>query len=193
MLKMYCEIRLICLLWFGLMMSDCQRVASWVESWTNWGVSYMCATMSLGCLWCAGVEHRYSGRRWKWRSCRFMVMDREWWMTSAVTWPRDQCHRVTSRGGWHLGHALTWGRGGAGLVASIVEDWGDTCLGRGGRTHTVRYSLWFGGWSSKNHPALQTTGFDRVWPQNSVAILAGIRDGTWRHHEGCVKAKQLHV
>jgi hypothetical protein len=27
-------------LWFGLMMSDCQRVASWVELWTNRCVSY---------------------------------------------------------------------------------------------------------------------------------------------------------
>jgi hypothetical protein len=116
-------------------MSDCQRVTSWVESWTNWGVSYMCATMSLGCLWYAGVEHRYGARRWKWRSYDFVVMDPEWWMTSAETWPRDQCHRVTSCGGWHLGHALAWGRGRASLVASAVEDWGDTCLGRGGRAH----------------------------------------------------------
>jgi hypothetical protein len=48
------------LLWFGLMMSDCQRVASRVESWTNRGVSYVCATMSIG-LWCVGVEHRGGG------------------------------------------------------------------------------------------------------------------------------------
>jgi hypothetical protein len=36
--------------------------------------------------------------------------------------------------------------------------------------------------------------FDRVWPQNSVvAVSAGIRGNTWRHHEGCVEAKQLRV
>jgi hypothetical protein len=36
--------------------------------------------------------------------------------------------------------------------------------------------------------------FDRVWLQNSaVAVPVAIRGGTWRHHEGCVKAKQLHV
>jgi hypothetical protein len=48
----------------------------------------------------------------------------------------------------------------------------------------------------KNHPALRTTSFryDRVWPQNSsVAVSVGIGGGTWRHHEGCIEAKQLHV
>jgi hypothetical protein len=32
--------RLACPLWFKVMMSGCQRVASRVESWTNRGVSY---------------------------------------------------------------------------------------------------------------------------------------------------------
>lgn len=32
--------RLICLIWFGLMISDCQQVASRVDSWTNRGMSY---------------------------------------------------------------------------------------------------------------------------------------------------------
>jgi hypothetical protein len=36
--------------------------------------------------------------------------------------------------------------------------------------------------------------FDRVRPQNSVmAVPTGIRGGTWRHREGCVKAKELRV
>jgi hypothetical protein len=43
----------------------------------------------------------------------------------------------------------------------------------------------------KNHLA---TGFAEFGPQNSaIAILVEIRGGTWRHREGCVKAKQLHV
>jgi hypothetical protein len=33
--------RLICPLWFRLMMSDCQQVVSRVESWTNRGMSYV--------------------------------------------------------------------------------------------------------------------------------------------------------
>jgi hypothetical protein len=53
---------LSCSLWFKLMMSGCQRVASQVKSWTNRGMSYVCATMYVG-LWCVGVEHRNSGRR----------------------------------------------------------------------------------------------------------------------------------
>jgi hypothetical protein len=32
-----------------------------------------------------------------------------------------------------LGHALARGRGGLGCVIGAVEDWRDTCLGRGGR------------------------------------------------------------
>jgi hypothetical protein len=39
---------------------------------------------------------------------------------------------------------LARGRGGAGRVADMVEDWWDTCLGRGD-THALRYSLWFAG------------------------------------------------
>jgi hypothetical protein len=36
--------------------------------------------------------------------------------------------------------------------------------------------------------------FDRVRPQNSVmAVPTGIRGGTWRHREGCVKVKELRV
>jgi hypothetical protein len=42
--------------------SDCQRVVSRDESWTNRGVIYVCETMYLD-LWCVGVEHRDGGRR----------------------------------------------------------------------------------------------------------------------------------
>jgi hypothetical protein len=42
--------------------------------------------------------------------------------------------RVTSHGGRHQGHALVRGRGGAGRVASMIEDWGDTCPRHGGCT-----------------------------------------------------------
>jgi hypothetical protein len=44
--------------------------------------------------------------------------------------------------------------------------------------------------------------FHRVWTSKpdcmileaikGVTISKGIRDNTWRHHEGCVKTKQLH-
>jgi hypothetical protein len=37
-------------------------VAPRVESWTERGVSYVCATMSVG-LWCVCVEHRYNDLR----------------------------------------------------------------------------------------------------------------------------------
>jgi hypothetical protein len=51
----------------------------------------------------------------------------------ARTCLRDQSRWVTSYGSWHLGHALARGRGRAGYVAGAVEDWRDTCPGRGGR------------------------------------------------------------
>jgi hypothetical protein len=45
----------------------------------------------------------------------------------------------------------------------------------------------------QNHLALRMIGFHRVGPQNSaVAIPTRIIGGMWRHHEGCVEAKQLH-
>jgi hypothetical protein len=56
--------RLTCPLWFRLMMSDCHRVLSRVESWTDRGVNYVWSTISIG-LWCAGVEHKYDARRQK--------------------------------------------------------------------------------------------------------------------------------
>jgi hypothetical protein len=37
-------------------------------------------------------------------------------------------------------------------------------------------------------------GFAEFGPQNStVAVPEGTGGGTWRHSEGCVKAKQIHV
>jgi hypothetical protein len=41
---------------------------------------------------------------------------------------------VTGRGGWHLGHTLARGHGGASHVVDTIEDWRYTCLGHGG-TH----------------------------------------------------------
>jgi hypothetical protein len=125
-------------------------ISGWVVDWPGHETK-CCATMSVG-LWCAGVEHRCGGRRRRWRSCGFVPIEWEWWRTSAGTWPRGQSHRVTSLGGWHLGHALTRGCGGAGCVGSAVEDCWDTCPGRGGRTCGALL-----GWSLKNHPTLRTS------------------------------------
>jgi hypothetical protein len=52
-LEMVANTRLICPWWFGLMMSDFQRVASRVESWTNQGMSYM---FVQPCLLACGVQ-----------------------------------------------------------------------------------------------------------------------------------------
>jgi hypothetical protein len=39
----YVNTRLTCPMWFEMMMSDYQRVASRVKSWTDWGMRlYMC-------------------------------------------------------------------------------------------------------------------------------------------------------
>jgi hypothetical protein len=43
----------------------------------------------------------------------------------------------------------------------------------------------------QNHP---DAGFAEFGPQNSkVAVLAGIKGGTWRHRKGFVEVKQLCV
>jgi hypothetical protein len=86
--------------------------------------------MSLD-LWFAGVEHRYSGRRW--RSNGFVSMDRERRRTNAGTWPRNQRSWVTNHSGWHLGHTHAWTCGRADRVAGTVEDWRDSGPGCGGR------------------------------------------------------------
>jgi hypothetical protein len=83
-------------------------------------------------LWCAGVEHSDDGRRLRWRSCGLVLMDREQWTTSARFCLMDRSSRLITRGGCHLGHAVTWGCGRVNHVAGVVEDWGDTCPGRGG-------------------------------------------------------------
>jgi hypothetical protein len=44
------------------------------------------------------------------------------------------------------------------------------------------------------HHALRMVGFDEFGPQNSgAAVPTGTDSGTWRHSNGCVKAKQLRV
>jgi hypothetical protein len=77
-----------------------------------------------------------------------------------------------------------------GHVARAVENWWDTCLGRGIRACgalLMEVSVV----ESQNHPS---AGFAEFGPQNSeVAVPMGIEDGTWRHHEGSVEAKQLRV
>jgi hypothetical protein len=46
----------------------------------------------------------------------------------------------------------------------------------------------------QNHPALQMSSFTEFEPQNSdVVVPEGTSGGTWRHSEGCIKAKQLRV
>jgi hypothetical protein len=52
-MSLYMNIKLNCLLWFRLMMSDCQRVASRVMSWTNRGVRF-CVVQS--CRSACGVQ-----------------------------------------------------------------------------------------------------------------------------------------
>jgi acetyl esterase/lipase len=76
-------------------------------------------------------------------------------------------------------------------VASMVEDWRDTCSGRGGyaRGAIFRVVWWF---RPQNHLALWMVGLAKFGPQNSTAaVLVGISGGTWYHSEGCVNAKQL--
>jgi hypothetical protein len=139
--------------------------------------------MSLG-LWCAGVEHRYSGRRWRWRSNGFMPMDSERRRTSAGTWLRNWRSRVTSHSGWHLGHAHAWARGKADRVAGAVEDWRDRGPGCEG-AHMWCYSRRF------QRLSLKTTN---CWFLLSLGLkLGGAGSGgnrrrhvasSWRVHRG---------
>jgi hypothetical protein len=42
----------------------------------------------------------------------------------------------------------------------------------------------------QNHPSLSMVDFGEFVPENSAAmVLEGSGGGTWRHSEGCVKAK----
>jgi hypothetical protein len=124
--------------------------------------------MSVG-LWCAGVEHRDSGRWQRWRSCGFVLMDRERWSTSVGSWMRDWSRQVTSCGGWHLGHALAQGCGGVGHVIDTVEDWRDTCLGCGGHARNAIPTtiLWL---SLKTTQRYGQWVFVWVWPQNTMVV-----------------------
>jgi hypothetical protein len=60
--------RLICPIWFGLIMSDCQRVASQVESWTNRGVSYVLCNHVYRLVVC-----RCGAQRW-WSTAKMKYM-----------------------------------------------------------------------------------------------------------------------
>jgi hypothetical protein len=123
---------------------------------------------------------------------KLVLMDRERWRATARYWLTNQSNRVTSRDGWHLGHALAWGDGGVDRVADVVEDWRDTCLVVED-VHEMRCSL--RGWAS-NHPALRMMGFAEFGPQNSASTVPETErtvGGTWRDHRRCVKAKQLRM
>jgi hypothetical protein len=103
-------------------------------------------------LWCAGVEHRDNGQRWRWRS----LGSCQWTRSGEGRALGLDSRRVTSRGGWHLGHALAQGRGGASRVIRAVPGLARHMLGN---THAVWYSRGFSGWSSKKHLMLRTAGF----------------------------------
>jgi hypothetical protein len=146
-------------------------------------------------LWCVRVDHRYGGRRRRWRSCRFVSMDREWWRTSARTWSMDRRSRMTSHGDWHRRHAPTRGRGRADRVAGAVADWRDMCPGHRGRAcGALLTTVW--------RLSLKTTQH-HVWrvsiefgPKNSVVRFRWESEearGSWHHREGCIEAKQLRV
>jgi hypothetical protein len=107
--------RLTCPLWFGLIMSNCQRVTLWGSQWTDESVRlYICNHVGWLVVCRCGAQRRW--RRRMWRSCGFVPMDRERWRTDTVTWLRDWCRWVTNRGGCHLGYVLAWGRDRAGRV-----------------------------------------------------------------------------
>jgi hypothetical protein len=99
-----------------------------------------------------------------------------WW--TAATWPRDQSRRVTSCGGWHLGHKLVRGQDGAGRV-TVRSRTGGTRVQDVGDAHAVCYSRWFGGWSSENNPRLHTKGF---WPSLDSKLGGGGSSGNQRWH-----------
>jgi hypothetical protein len=43
-----------------------------------------------------------------------------------------------------MGHTLTRGHGGTGHAANVIEDWWDTCLGRGGRARgAILTAVWW--------------------------------------------------
>jgi hypothetical protein len=78
-------------------------------------------------------------------------------------------------------------------VSGAVEDWRDTRLVVED-VHAVQNSRRVWSFGPQNHPALRMAGFAEFGPENSVvAVLEGTCGGTWRDHEGCVKAKQLRV
>jgi hypothetical protein len=136
-----------------------------------------CATTFIG-LWCAYVEHRNNSQRRRWRSCRFIPMDRERWRTSVETWPRDHSHRVTSRGGWHLGHTRAREHGRANCITDAVEDWQDTCPRRGGRTRGALFTVVMVV-EPRKPPSATGGGFCWVW---AAKLSGGGSGGNRRWH-----------
>jgi hypothetical protein len=149
--------KLTCSLWFELMMSDFQRIASQVESWTNWGMSYYLMQPYLSacgaqvwsivmvvddegeghaglCWWTRSGEGRALGLDWGTRVAR-------WLATVADTWDTHRHEDVAEQ-------ALlpAWSR----TTRTRVQDVGDV--------HVEQYSWQFGGWASRNHPTLRMEG-----------------------------------
>jgi hypothetical protein len=165
-------------------MSDCQRVASRVESWTNRGMSYCVVQPSL--LAC-GVQVWSTGT----------VVDDEgechagsyWWTRSGEGWALglDQGTRVAR---WLTAVADTWDMRRHKEVAewAMLPAW--SRIG-GTRVQDVGTHIQCASQDDLMVEAQKTTWhyrqhvFDQVWPQNStVAVLTGIRGDTWHHHEG---------
>jgi hypothetical protein len=175
--------RLTCPMWFGLMMSDCQRVQLWGSQWTDQSVR-LCFCNHVGrfvvCM---------CGAQGRWSMAVVKVMQAhadEPGLVKGNSW-------VTSRGGWHLGHAIARGCGGVDRVADVVDDWRDTRVVVED-VHEVWYSQWVWWFGPQNHPALRMVGFAKFGPQNSTTVvLEGTGGGTWHDREACVKATQLRV
>jgi hypothetical protein len=187
-----CEHKLICPLWFELMISDCQRIVFWCSRWTDQSMSYVLCNHVSRLMVCRCEVHVCCSMANVKVTRGFMPIDGEWWKTSTRTWPRGRRSRLTSCGGSHLGHALARGHDRVACVAlspmrsrtngTCVQDVGTRmrCTTRGGFVV-----------EPQNHPS---AGFAEFGPQNlTVAVSAGIRGGTWHHHKGCVEAKQLCV
>jgi hypothetical protein len=107
-------------------------------------------------------------------------------------------NRGTREVGWLAVEANTCDTHWREAVAERIMSpaWSRTSETRGqnvGDVHAVCYSWRFCGWASKPPSAIDGR-FYWLWASKlSGAGQEGIEGGTWRHHEGCIKAKQLHV
>jgi hypothetical protein len=159
-------------------------VASWVESCGLTGTwVYVHHVSWLMMCWC-GVRRQWRWRRWGHAG--------SWWRTTMKDMARvlieglekssDKLQCLTP---WDINRLedtkdrivlLTWLRTDRIHVLDIEDVYGVHYLGR------------FGSWASKP----PSDGFTSLVSNLDAAIPNGIKDVTWSHHEGCVKAKQLH-